>query len=150
MCVCLTSAAAAGGGDASSLYLGLDFGTSGARACMIDSSGTITFESKRPYGPSASDDWAAAWEAALWALLDSLPADARARTAAVAFDGTSATAMLVDAATGRQLAPPLLYCDAMAAEAVAAVRGYAPEVCSSPWRRLFQLPVAYLSTTIYY
>jgi len=36
-----------GGGER--LYLGLDFGTSGARFAIIDIGGTIQAEAKRPY-----------------------------------------------------------------------------------------------------
>jgi D-ribulokinase len=33
------------------LYLGIDFGTSGARYAVIDKQGVIHSEGKRPYGP---------------------------------------------------------------------------------------------------
>lgn len=38
------------------LYLGLDFGTSGARFAIIDIGGTIQAEAKRPY-PLYSKEW---------------------------------------------------------------------------------------------
>jgi sugar (pentulose or hexulose) kinase len=62
----------------------------------------------------------------LFELVAALPQDVVSDVGAVAFDGTSATAMLVDAATGQQLAAPKLYNEAQGAEAVAAakVRAY--------------------------
>ena len=79
-------------------------------------------EAKSAYADDAAADWAAEWERALFSLLSSLPAEARARVASLAIDGTSATAMLVDANSGRALAPPKLYNEAQGAEAVAAAK----------------------------
>lgn len=58
----------------------------------------------------------------LWALLEQLPAGVRAAAAAVAIDGTSATALLLDAASGVQLAPPKLYNESQEAAVVRRVQ----------------------------
>lgn len=58
----------------------------------------------------------------LFGLLSSLPEPARRSVASLAIDGTSATAMLVDAGSGRVLAPPKLYNEAQGPEAVAAAK----------------------------
>ena len=55
---------------------------------------------------------------ALFQLLRSLPAAVRARLAAIAIDGTSATTLLVDAGSGEVLAPPKMYDEMQGAEAV--------------------------------
>ncbi|WIA31867.1 hypothetical protein OEZ86_002732 [Tetradesmus obliquus] len=110
----------------SKYFLGIDFGTSGARVTVIDDAGSTAADHKQGYGPDGAADWAAAWERVLFELVAALPQDVVANVGAVAFDGTSATAMLVDAATGRQLAPPKLYNEAQGAEAVAAAKAIAP------------------------
>ena len=58
----------------------------------------------------------------LFDLLSSLPLAARSRVASIAIDGTSATTLLLDAASGAVLAPPKLYNEAQGAEAVAAAK----------------------------
>lgn len=88
--------------------------------------GEVVLDSKRSYGPSASADWAATWEAVLYELLQALPWDVRQGVASLAIDGTSATAMLVDRSTSAVLAPARLYNEAQPAEAVAAAKVRAP------------------------
>jgi hypothetical protein len=102
-------AAFASGGH---VTLGLDFGTSGARVTAVDAAGAVLADAKAPWPADAARDWPAAWSAALWTLLEGLPADVRAAAAAIAVDGTSASAMLVDDVTGAPLTAPLMYNDA--------------------------------------
>lgn len=64
---------------------------------------------------------------ALWQLLDAVPQAQRQRVASLAIDGTSATTMLINAATGRCLAPPKMYNEAQSAAAVARAEQLAPE-----------------------
>jgi sugar (pentulose or hexulose) kinase len=96
----------------SPVTLGLDFGTSGARVTAVDGGGAVLADAKAPWAADAARDWPAAWAAALWALLEGLPADVRAAAAAIAVDGTSASALLVDGETGAPLTAPLMYNDA--------------------------------------
>lgn len=112
------------GGDAA--YLGMDFGTSGARATVIDDDGQVLVDTKCDYGAKAEEDWAAAWERALNDLILQVPSALRSRCQGIALDGTSATAMLVDRSTGAQLAAPLLYNAAMGEKAVAMAKEIAP------------------------
>lgn len=63
---------------------------------------------------------------ALWRLLGSLPAEQRRHVASLAIDGTSATTLLIDGATGACLAPPKMYNDAQGADAVARAKQIAP------------------------
>jgi len=90
-------------------FLGIDFGTSGARAIAIDSSGAILAEARRVL----SDQTAEAWRAALFDLIGQIPAGIRRMLGAIAINGTSTTALLCDA-DNRPLCPPLLYNDARA------------------------------------
>ncbi len=87
------------------LYLGMDFGTSGARACAIDATEKIHAQAKCSYGNSATD-----WEAALFGLLEQIPLVQRREMQAIAIDATSSTVLLCDA-TGNPIADPLLYND---------------------------------------
>lgn len=106
------------------MYLGLDFGTSGARCIAVDDNGVVVADAKTIYGDSPAD--AAAWSRALFGLLDSLPAGVRGRVAGVAMDGTSSTTLLIDADTGEVLAPPRMYDEPQDAEAVARAKEMAP------------------------
>ena len=92
--------------------LGLDFGTSGARVTAVDGGGAVLAYAMAPWPADAARDWPSAWAAALWSLLEGLPAPVRAAAAAIAVDGTSASAMLVDDVTGAPLTAPLMYNDA--------------------------------------
>lgn len=103
------------------LYLGLDFGTSGARAVVIDAQGHIVVQAHCSYDIA---DWRS-WLRALYWLCASLPAPLRRRIVAIAIDGTSASVLLCDA-RNVPLAPPLLYHDAHAADQVKKIVVHAP------------------------
>ena len=128
------SGPAAASSDA--LFLGLDFGTSGARACAVDALGAIVAERSARYPPIVDGGkggdgvpeggWAEAWRGALWSLLDGLDAEVLDRVAAVAVDGTSGTTLMVDAASLEPLAPAQMY-NEKRPESVDAVESIAPE-----------------------
>lgn len=88
------------------LYLGLDFGTSGARASLIDDAGTEVFRS----GVAFHDNIWQEWLTALRQLLAAIPAELRQRTHAIALCGTSGTSLLCDA-RGQPVLPAILYND---------------------------------------
>ncbi|MEL6130515.1 MAG: FGGY-family carbohydrate kinase [Cyanobacteria bacterium J06627_3] len=92
-----------------SFYLGIDFGTSGARAIATSSQGQVIAEARCRYAALAPD--ADDWRQTLWALIAQIPADVRRQVAAIAIDGTSATVLLCDR-THTPLTSPLLYNDA--------------------------------------
>lgn len=96
------------------VYLGLDFGTGGARAVIIDGEGTVLHEARRAFAEQSPD----VWREALFDLLEAIPAGLRRSLRAIAIDGTSSTVLLCDA-TGESLLPPLLYNDSRAEEAKA-------------------------------
>lgn len=92
-------------------FLGLDFGTSGARACVLDEAEETVFESRAAYADAASPQ---NWREALFGLLAGLPAEIRAGLSALAIDGTSGTLLATDAAFA-PMGPALLYNDSRAA-----------------------------------
>jgi len=103
------------------LFLGLDFGTSGARAIVIDDNERIVARAHALYDIR---DWMS-WVKALAWLVAELPKPARHRLAAIAIDGTSSTVLLCDA-TNRPLTAPLLYSDDHAQAEAERIRAIAP------------------------
>ncbi|MDY6804904.1 MAG: FGGY-family carbohydrate kinase [Cyanobacteriota bacterium] len=105
-------------------YLGLDFGTSGARYAVIDASGTLRAEGKYTWQdgtPSPSE-----WQKALFALIGDIPQEMRGQMGAIALDGTSATVLLCDS-DGNPRSEPLLYNDGRGVEVMEKVRAIAPD-----------------------
>ncbi|MFM7652592.1 MAG: sugar kinase, partial [Vulcanococcus sp.] len=72
--------------------LGVDLGTSGLRVALMAAGGQVLAEEASPY-PARFED-PAGWHDGLVALCAVLPADLRARVAAIAVDGTSGTLLL--------------------------------------------------------
>ena len=113
------------------LALGIDFGTSGCRARVIDQTGDTVARSAvrlpppaRP-APSWSEQDAALWWTGLTETVAALPRPVRAAVAALAVDGTSGTLLLTDA-RGQPIGPALLYDDARARDQAQALAGLAP------------------------
>ncbi|MEZ0246570.1 MAG: FGGY-family carbohydrate kinase [Methylophilaceae bacterium] len=92
--------------DKSKLYLGLDFGTGGARASLIDEEGSEVFQT----GVAYQDNTWQEWLVALRHLFAATPAELRGRIKSIAFCGTSSTSLLCDK-SGQPLLPALLYDD---------------------------------------
>ncbi|MEL6469830.1 MAG: FGGY-family carbohydrate kinase [Cyanobacteria bacterium J06623_4] len=104
--------------------LGIDFGTSGARAIAIDSGGQAVAQAR--YHLSSSEvQQPASWQQALWQLLSDLPVACRHQLRRIAVNGTSATVLLCDCTT-QPLTPALLYNDATARSALPTVEAVAP------------------------
>ena len=107
------------------VFLGLDFGTSGARACVIAPGGEIEEFAQVGFGRLEDYEAAGLWRDALFGLIAGLPAGLRRRVAALALDGTSGTVLACDEALN-PTHPPLPYHDARAigeAEAIARAGG---------------------------
>ncbi|KAK6240872.1 hypothetical protein SCA6_006261 [Theobroma cacao] len=117
------------------LYLGMDFGTSGARFALIDKQGTIHAEGKRQYPQYMREktmDWARSWKTTLFSLLEDIPVHLRPHVASISLDGTSATTLIIDSNTGEPLARPYLYNESCP-DALPAIKSIAPvnhTVCS--------------------
>ncbi|GFP85922.1 hypothetical protein PHJA_000736000 [Phtheirospermum japonicum] len=84
------------------LYLGMDFGTSGARFALIDKEGNIRAEGKREYPlymmiliaclcfsrkNEETVDWIKSWRTTLFGLLEDIPAILRPAVASISIDG---------------------------------------------------------------
>lgn len=91
-------------------FLGIDFGTSGARSCVIDAEGVIVAEDARDFGTLEEHERAGIWRDALWDLVASLPPPIRAQLSDIALDGTSGTVLACDEELSPRH-PPLLYND---------------------------------------
>lgn len=91
-------------------YLGIDFGTSGARAIAIDAAGNILAEIKQSFTALEAKNRAKSWQETLFFLIRKIPDSIRQQLQAIAINGTSATVMLCDA-RGNLLDAPILYND---------------------------------------
>ncbi|KAF5764471.1 putative carbohydrate kinase, FGGY, ATPase, nucleotide binding domain-containing protein [Helianthus annuus] len=117
------------------LYLGMDFGTSGARYAVIDKEGVIHSEAKRDYPMFMNGDavdWVRSWKTTLFSLLEDIPITMRSLITSISIDGTSATTLILDSKTGEALARPLLYNESCP-DALPIVKSIAPinhTVCS--------------------
>jgi D-ribulokinase len=106
-------------------YLGIDFGTSGARAMVIDDEACILLEVRYPWETSVVPDLAATWQMALLTLLEYIPGELRKEIKAIAINGTSSTVLLVDG-NGQPVAAPLLYNDGRGAVVLEQLSKIAP------------------------
>jgi sugar (pentulose or hexulose) kinase len=104
-------------------YLGIDFGTSGARAIVIDDRAQIVAQMRYPW--QEATDWLNCWEQALWGLLAGIPGDVRRQIKACAINGTSSTVLLTDA-QGQPVERPLLYNDGRGAAVLEQLSKIAP------------------------
>lgn len=107
------------------MYLGLDFGTGGARACVIDDSGGIIFENRYDYSNSEQQT-PLDWREALHFLLESLPTAIASRISRIAIDATSSSVLLCDADL-EPVSPALLYNDASALAQASQLSSLAPD-----------------------
>lgn len=102
-------------------FLGIDFGTSGARSCVIDADGAIVAEDRRDFGNLEDYERAGIWREALWDLVASLPPAIRSQLSDIALDGTSGTVLACDEELSPRH-PPLLYNDDRAVDEAALIR----------------------------
>jgi sugar (pentulose or hexulose) kinase len=108
-----------------SLFLGMDFGTSGARVCAIDPYKNIVWEQHVTYQNPAAQT-AQDWREALHKLLTALPKNIAANIRGIALDGTSGTVLLCNAEL-EPVSPTLLYNDNRASDAAAHLKSIAPK-----------------------
>lgn len=107
------------------LYLGIDFGTSGARAVVIDADSLIHAQAQYSFGELQPQDWTASWETALLSLIERIPKELRRVVRAIALNGTSSTVLLCDA-QGTPVNTPMLYNDARGACMLGVLQEIAP------------------------
>ena len=89
-------------------YLGIDFGTSGARAVVIDEHKSILTQQECSF--DTAGNWLEQWREALFFLLEAISIDIRPKITRIAVNGTSGTVLLCDRA-GNPITAPLLYND---------------------------------------
>ena len=107
------------------VWLGIDFGTSGARSIAVDEQGQTLAEC-RVQNLSQTPN---AWRSALVQLFEQLPPCICERLTGIAICGTSSTVMLCDSkgdSKGEALLEPLMYNDDRALEVLEQVRQIAP------------------------
>ncbi|MCF4970502.1 FGGY-family carbohydrate kinase, partial [Nostoc sp. CMAA1605] len=107
-----------------SFYLGIDFGTSGARAVVIDEIAQIQAQMRYPWAAGAIAD-VISWQKALWALLGQIPENYRQEIKAIAINATSSTVLLCDD-VGNPISAPLLYNDARGSVVLEELKKIAP------------------------
>ncbi|MEG4026696.1 MULTISPECIES: FGGY-family carbohydrate kinase [unclassified Microcoleus] len=108
------------------LYLGIDFGTTGARSTIIDSQGTIHCETEHTFANAQQPELPSVWQNALWAVIEQIPPAIRNQVRAIALDGTSSTVMLCNT-DGIPVCEPILYNDARGAAVTERLRAIAPD-----------------------
>jgi D-ribulokinase len=106
-------------------YLGIDFGTSGARAVVIDENKTIKAEVEQEFEIVPPEFWAGMWEKTLFNLIAQLPYELRCQIKAIAINGTSSTVMLCDE-RGNIVNTPLLYNDGRGVGVLERLKAIAP------------------------
>jgi D-ribulokinase len=91
-------------------YLGIDFGTSGARAIVIDQEENIVFKNSCSFLNKLNNDWAELWQKTLFYLIESIPLEVRQKITKIAIDGTSSTVLLCNS-DGHLITQPVFYND---------------------------------------
>ncbi|MEG4517070.1 MULTISPECIES: FGGY-family carbohydrate kinase [unclassified Microcoleus] len=107
------------------LYLGIDFGTTGARSTVIDFQGTIHCETEHTFANDRQAELPSVWQNALWDTIAQIPPTIRNQVRAIALDGTSSTVMLCNT-DGIPVCEPILYNDGRGAAVTEKLRAIAP------------------------
>jgi len=116
-------------------FVGVDFGTSGVRACAIDRQGGVLGESRATIpSPSSPATRQVEQEPQLWwdtclRVLDELFLENDLSPHALSIDGTSGTLLLCDG-NGEPIGPALMYNDSRAIVEAKALTGIAPEAAA--------------------
>lgn len=106
-------------------YLGIDFGTSGARAIAIDSQRNIIDTQQSSFGSIPAHQLAQTWQDTLFELITQIPVRVRENIQAIAINGTSSSVLLCDGA-GKPITEPLLYNDSRGQAVLERVKAIAP------------------------
>ena len=107
-------------------YLGIDFGTSGVRAVVIDRQHQIITKSRFSWDEVASERLIQTWQDTLFTLIARISLEVRKNIKAIAINGTSSTVLLCDA-TGNPLTEPLLYNDSRGKAVLNQIKAIAPD-----------------------
>ncbi|NEP06625.1 MAG: FGGY-family carbohydrate kinase [Okeania sp. SIO2G4] len=107
------------------LYLGLDFGTSGARAVVIDSNFQVKAQTQYVWENTQQNKLPHVWQTALFNLISHIPQEMRGDIRAIAIDGTSATVLLCNS-YGQPVTEALLYNDSRGVAMMDKLKSIAP------------------------
>jgi sugar (pentulose or hexulose) kinase len=107
------------------LYLGLDFGTSGARGVVIDSNFQLKAQTQYVWQNADSNKLPDVWQKALFSLISDIPKKIRQEIRAIAIDGTSATVLLSNS-NGEPVTEALLYNDSRGVVMMDKLKSIAP------------------------
>ncbi|WP_375498578.1 FGGY-family carbohydrate kinase [uncultured Nostoc sp.] len=106
-------------------YLGIDFGTSGARGMVVDEEASIQVQVRYTFQDSPAAVTPKIWQEALFMLVQQIPDRLRQEIKAIAINGTSSTVLLLDA-VGNPTDAPLLYNDARGSLVLEHLKSIAP------------------------
>ncbi|MBC6422220.1 MAG: FGGY-family carbohydrate kinase [Hormoscilla sp. SP12CHS1] len=109
-------------------YIGIDFGTSGARAVVIDVAGIVQAEAQYDFAQKTiiqPENLTNNWQNTLFYLIEQIPIDVRRTVKAIAINGTSSTVLLCDA-DGLPVEDPILYNDARGVVMMEKMKAIAP------------------------
>lgn len=107
-------------------YIGIDFGTSGARSITINPKGTVIAETQFPFPPLTDpSEWVDLWKTALFEVIRQIPLNIRREINAIAINGTSATVLLCNS-QGIPVDLPILYNDSRGAVTLEWLKKIAP------------------------
>ena len=107
-------------------YLGIDFGTSGARAIAIDETKNIVATTQSSFSNVSPDELTQTWTNTLLALILDIPPEIRKFIKAIAINGTSSTVLLCDK-RGYPVTAPLLYNDDRGKAVLAEIKAISPK-----------------------
>lgn len=109
------------------MYLGIDFGTSGARAVAIDDRADILAAVEYLFhaGGKISEPLPVMWRTALFSLIWQISPEIRGSIQRIVINGTSATVLLCDR-HGEPVTEPLLYHDGRGVAVMETLRAIAP------------------------
>lgn len=107
-------------------YLGIDFGTSGARAVVIDQAQSIVTRQQSHFCKLTPEQLPQMWQNTLYTLIAQIPLAIRKQLKAIAINGTSSTVLLCDA-SGDPITSPILYHDSRGQEVLDKIKAIAPK-----------------------
>lgn len=107
-------------------YLGIDFGTSGARAIVIDEAKNTVVTQQGNFNNIPPERLAQTWQDTIYELITQIPQTVRNKIRAIALNGTSSTVLLCDR-DGEPITVPLLYNDPRGRELLDSVKTIAPD-----------------------
>lgn len=107
------------------LYLGIDFGTSGVRAAIVDGGANLQAETRHPFEKSQPSQKVDRWRKILFNLLGEIPEKLRREIKGIAINGTSGTVLLCDR-NGNPVDEPLMYNDDRAGSVLETLKQFAP------------------------